>query len=362
MRRRRFLSLSGASLAALALAPPRARSADFSGQVIELIIPFKEGGGSDTWARFNAPFFSRYLPGRPTVIVKNVPGGGSIAGANRFASHAKANGLTVLGTSASTQFPYLIGDPRVRYDYRDWRVLMAYGTGGVVYVSPRLGVRSAQDLASLRDRRLVYGSQGPTSLDLVPVLAFELLGLNVKTVLGMRGRGAGRLAFERGETNIDYQTSTAYLRNVEPLIHEGEAVPLFSWGTLDDSGQLTRDPSFPELPHFGEAYRLANGSAPSGLAWDAWFAFFIAGFTAQKLFVVPDRTPDDIVSAYQEAVRRMKQDSRYQATKQAALGDYEQLTGAGAERQYTLATHVPAEARTWVRNWLIDKFRLNLEG
>ena len=34
----------------------------FAGKTIEWVIPFKEGGGGDTWARFNAPFLARYLP------------------------------------------------------------------------------------------------------------------------------------------------------------------------------------------------------------------------------------------------------------------------------------------------------------
>ena len=67
---------------------------DFSGKTIEWIIPFQQGGGSDTWARFNAPFLSKYLPGRPVVIVRNVPGGGSTKGANRYAATAKPDGLS----------------------------------------------------------------------------------------------------------------------------------------------------------------------------------------------------------------------------------------------------------------------------
>jgi len=360
--RRTFLSSAALGMAAFTFGDSRAQGVDFSGKLVELIIPFKEGGGSDTWGRFNAPFLSRYLPGQPTVVVRNVPGGNSIAGANRFAARARPDGLSILGTSASTQFPYLMEDPRVDYDYADWRVLMAYGTGGVVYVSSELGIENASDLPRLADRELLYGSQGPTSLDLVPVLAFELLGLNVRPIFGMSGRGAGRLAFERGELNIDYQTSTAYLRNVVPLIEQGDAVPLFSWGTLDEAGRLIRDPTFPELPHFGEVYQSVHARAASGLAWESWFAFFTAGFPAQKLLVVPKETPDEIVLAYQTAVQAMKRDPEYRERKQAALGTYEQLTGAGAETMYELATRVPPRARTWVRTWLHDEFDINLEG
>jgi len=360
--RRQFLTSASLGLGALALGGVRAQSVDFSGQLIELIIPFKEGGGSDTWGRFNAPFFARYLPGQPTVVVRNVPGGNSIAGANRFASRARPDGLSVLGTSASTQFPYLMEDPRVDYDYRDWRVLMAYGTGGVAYVSSELGIASAAELGNIMDRPLLYGSQGPTSLDLVPVLGFKLLGLNVRPIFGMSGRGAGRLTFERGETNLDYQTSTAYLRNVVPLIEQGDAVPLFSWGALNDAGELVRDPTFPELPHYGEAYELVHGRPPSGLSWDAWFSFFTAGFPAQKLLVVPRETPDEIVFAYADAVEAMKRDPDYLARKPAALGAYEQVTGAAAQTIYELATDVPQSARDWVRTWLRDEFRVNLEA
>lgn len=359
--RRQFLSTGAAGLAAAALGPGRARAANFSGEIVEFVIPFKEGGGSDTWGRFNAPFLSRYLPGQPTVVVRNVPGGNSIAGANRYAARARPNGLSILGTSASTQFPYLMDDPRVDYDYRDWRPLMAYGTGGVCYVSSDLGIHGAAALGDIRSRELLYGSQGPTSLDLVPVLGFELLGLNVRPIFGMSGRGAGRLAFERGETHIDYQTSTAYLRNVAPLVDQGDAVPLFSWGALDEDGRLVRDPTFPELPHFGEVYTLVHGGAPSGIGWESWLAFFTAGFPAQKLLVVPRETPDDVVAAYQHAVETMKQDPEYLARKLAALGTYDQVTGRAAQTMYGLATDVPRSARQWVKDWLKRRFRVNLE-
>ena len=291
------LSVMSGAAAALTLSASEVRAqADFSGETIEYIIPFKEGGGSDTWARFNAPFLSKYLRGEPTVVVKNEPGGGSTKGANLFAAWAATDGTEVLGTSGSTQFPFLLGDQRVRYNYADWTPVLVTPTGGVAYVSPDLGVGSAEELGKLEGQELVYGSQGATSLDLVPLLAFDLLGLDVKAVMGMKGRGAGRLAFERGETNIDYQTSSAYLSNVTPLVEEGTAVPLFSWGALDESGNIVRDPTFPDLPSFPEAYAMMKGEEPSGAAWDAWQAFFGAGFAAQKMIVLPNEAPADVVT------------------------------------------------------------------
>ena len=94
--RRRILG-AGVALIGLSL-PGVAPAADFAGKAIEWTIPFNTGGGSDVWARFFAPLIAAELPGKPTIVVKNVGGGGSITGTNQFAARAKPDGLSILGT------------------------------------------------------------------------------------------------------------------------------------------------------------------------------------------------------------------------------------------------------------------------
>lgn len=362
--RRSFASAAikvAAASAALSLGLPTgawAQNVDFAGKTVEIVIPFGVGGGSDTWARFNAPFLSKYLPGNPNVVVKNVPGGGSITGANQYASNAKADGLSVLGTSGSTQFPYLLGDPRVRYDYENWVVVMAAPTGGVAYISSKFGVKSVKDLDKLKGQKLVYGSQGATSLDLVPLLGFSQLGLEVQHVFGMKSRGEGRLAFERGEATIDYQTSSAYIKNSIPLVKEGKAVPLFSWGVTDDNGNILRDPAFPDLPHIGEAIQMVTGKAPAGVEWEAFKAFLIAGFPAQKMMVLPKNTPKEYVEAYRQAFRDMRNDPDYKAGVDKVLGGYDQVTDKAAEFLYREGTTIAPRARDWVRDYLTKNYNV----
>ncbi|AWI80664.1 tricarboxylate transporter [Parazoarcus communis] len=358
IHRRNFLGMSVAlaTAAFISPVPAMAGAVDFTDKTIEFVMPFGVGGGSDTWARFNAPFLSKHLPGKPTVVVKNQPGGGSITGANQFASRARPDGLSILGTSGSTQFPYLLGDPRVKYDYKDWTVVLAAPTGGVAYISSSFGVKSLAELGKLKGQRLIFGSQGSTSLDLVPLLGFRLLGLEVHHVFGMKSRGEGRLAFERGEANIDYQTTSAYLKSSLPIVQEGKAVPLFSWGATDDDGKLIRDPNFPDLPHIGEAIEIVTGKKPSGTEWEAFKSFLIAGFPAQKLLVLPKGTPDPIVEAYREAVRKMKLDPEYIAAKDEALGGYEQVTDKAGESLFKEGTTIDPKARDWVRALLEKEY------
>jgi tripartite-type tricarboxylate transporter receptor subunit TctC len=349
------------ALAGSAVALPlsgQAQAVNFAGKTVEIVIPFGVGGGSDVWARFNAPFFTRYLPGNPNVVVKNAPGGGSMTGTNQFAASAKPDGLTLLGTSGSTQFPFLLGDPRVKFDYKDFEMVMASPTGGVAYISSRFGVKSVADLPKLKGQKLIYASQGPTSLDLVPMLGFRMLGLEVQHVFGMKSRGEGRLAFERGEATIDYQTSSAYLKSGVPLVKEGKAVPLFSWGVTDDNGNLIRDPAFPDLPHVAEAIEIVTGKKPTGPEWEAFKAFLIAGFPAQKLMVLPKGTPKPIVEAYREAIRRMVKDPEYLEKQEAALGGYPQLTDKPGEALYRAGTTIDPEARAWVRDFLIKNYQV----
>lgn len=358
--RRRALGLFGAAAAALTLGAPAQAQVDFSGKTVEWIIPFGTGGGSDTWARFNAPFLSKHLPGNPTVVVVNEPGGGSTRGTNLFTQRAQPDGLTILGTSGSTQFPYLLGDPRVRYEYQDWSVVMVGPTGGVAYVSPSTGVESIEDVASLQGQRLVYASQGATSLDLVPMLAFKLLGLDVNYVFGFGGRGDGRLAFERGEVNIDYQTSSAFINNVTPLIDEGTAIPLMSWGVLDDDGNPQRDPTFPELPILEEVYEMVHGEAPSGPMYDAYKAFNTAGFAAQKMVVLPEGASDELIETYRDAWRDVFADPEYQATVEDALGSYGQVTDRAADALFTAGTNIDPEVRSMIVDMLESEYNVRL--
>jgi len=177
----------------------------------------------------------------------------------------------------------------------------------------------------------------------------------VRPIFGMKGRGASRLAFERGETRIDYQTSAAYLKRVMPLVKEGKAVPVMSWGTLDANGNLVRDPTFPDLPHLGEVYEMMHGKKPSGPAWAAWRAFHAAGFAAQKMIFLPKTTPKDIVDTYRKAVRDMVNEPGFNEAMSKALGDYPQAIGDDAVKLMEIATTVSAEEKKWVKDWLVNK-------
>ena len=360
--RRRALGMVAGMAAATALPFAAQAEMDLTGETVNFVIPFSESGGSAKWANFYAPLLSEALPGQPTVVVKFMPGAGSTKGANWFQEQAKPDGVTIFGSSGSTQFPYLLGDPRVRYEYGDWNVVLASGTGGVAYLPPDLAAKiDGMDVSALKDTDFIYGSQGATRLDLVPLLAWEMLGLKVEPVFGIKGRGDGRLMFERGEANIDYQTSSSYLKGVAPLVESGKAVPFMSWGALDDEGNIVRDPTFPDLPTFKEVCDATEGCETSGEKWEAWKAFFIAGFPAQKMVFLPKGATEEQIETYSKAFQKVLARDDFAEISKARLGIYPQMTGEKAKQTLKQGTQVPAEAKAFVVDWLDERYGVSLK-
>ncbi|MEM9763306.1 MAG: tricarboxylate transporter [Pseudomonadota bacterium] len=356
------MSLVAAAAAAFATTAPAAEL-DLSGETVEWVIPFSETGGSAKWANFYAPLLSEALPGNPTVVVKFMPGAGSTKGANWFQkqSYDDSEGTLIFGTSGSTQFPYLLGDPRVRYEYGDWEVVLVSGTGGVAYLPPDLASKmNGLDASPLQGTDFIYGSQGATRLDLVPLLAWEMLGLSVEPVFGIKGRGDGRLMYERGEANIDYQTSSSFLKGVTPLVEAGTAVPMMSWGALDADGNIVRDPTFPDMPTFKEVCEATPGCETSGEKWDAWKAFFVAGFPAQKMVFLPAGASEEAIATYTAAFEAVKARADFAEISEGRLGVYPQMTGAQAKGALTSGTDVPEAAKTFVVDWLQERYGVSL--
>lgn len=363
--RRAALGLAGAVAASFSVSTSAsAAGLDLAGKTVEFVIPFSESGGSAKWANFYAPLLSEALPGNPTVVVKYMPGAGSTKGANWFQSkkYDDSKGTLLFGSSGSTQFPYLLGDPRVKYQYGDWNVVLVSGTGGVAFLPPEIAKKmNGNDASGLKGVDFIWGSQGATRLDLVPLLAWQMLGMSVEPVFGIKGRGDGRLMFERGEANIDYQTSAAYLKAVVPLVENGQAVPMMTWGALDASGNIVRDPTFPNMPSFKEVCEATPGCETSGDTWDAWKAFFIAGFPAQKMVFLPNGASKEAIATYTKAFNEVIARADFPKISKKRLGIYPQMTGDLAASTLKLGTEVDPKAKAYVVDWLKKTYGVSLK-
>lgn len=98
------------------------------GKTIKLIVPFGEAGGSDVWASVVASYLSRHLPGRPSVVIRNVLYGSSINGASGFTTRSRPAGLEFFEAAGSTQLPFAGQKPAVSRREKPAPVMTAYRT------------------------------------------------------------------------------------------------------------------------------------------------------------------------------------------------------------------------------------------
>ncbi|MHA6344347.1 tricarboxylate transporter [Roseivivax sp. CAU 1761] len=345
-----------ATAAALALPAAALAEVDFSGKTIEVVVPFGVGGATFVSAKFLEPYFEKHLPGNPTIEVVDRPGGGSILGANWFEQNAKADGTTILFTTSSTANPFVLGQEGVEYRLADYRVAYSHPFGSVAYTSPATGITEAANIKE-SDVPLVYGGIAAAASDLPALLSFEVLGLDVKSVLGFNGRGPVRLAFEQGSVNLDYQFTPVYLTQVVPSIEEGSAVPLWTGGSVDDNGDLTQpDPLAPELPPVYEVHKSLYGEAPSGIEWDAFqsiakvtYAYGLTGY------MHPD-TPQEVLDTFAQAVEAINADPEFQKESQEVTNGARLSAGEKTEQAIKAALSPSEEVRTYLRDLLSDKY------
>jgi tripartite-type tricarboxylate transporter receptor subunit TctC len=353
------LAASVGVLAALSAMP--AGAVDLSGERIEAIVPFAEGGGGDSYTRYMAKVLAPKLQGEPTIVIRNVPGGGSVVGANYFQTHSKPDGTSFAVASTSTTLTYAMrkGDPEIAFEADKWIAFVASPVGRVIYINADTGVKNLEDLKALGDKELLIGLQSPTGSDMPTLLSFELLGVNAKPVFGVDG-GDAHLAFQRGEFQLNGDVTPAYLQMAAPLVKEGKAYPLFTFGYQNESGEIVRDPNFPELPTFIEAYKIMRGEEPSGPAFEAWKTLFQMAVMSSKALVLPADAPQDVVDTYTQAIEAVIADPEFQKESGQFIGTYPQLTGEAARESLKAATTMSPEAREWLVNWLKSEYDAEL--
>ena len=340
--------------------PSSTEDGNCSGETLEVLIPRASGGGTDTWARFIGTELTNYVPGRPGFAPVNEPGGEGISGTNKFARSAKTDGTEILVGTASTVVPWVLGRSAVKYSFEDLKPVVVNGTGGVIYARTEAGVKSVSDLIN-RDKPLEFGGISATGLDITTLVAFDLLEADVTSTFGFEGRGPVNLALQRGEIDLDYQTTSAYGSAVEGIAKEGKATVLMSFGQLNESGEVIRDPNFPDVPTVPEAYEQMHGKKPTGEKFEAYKTLLGLTYTYQKGLWVPRETPGKAVTLLRESSEKLGTDQEFQDKAAKVLGGYPLVADAGMADRVRDAYTVSSSVRSYVKELLESKYDIHVE-
>ena len=201
-----LLGLSAALLLAScgSSSPPdrTAAAAFYSRKTLSIIVGSGAGGGFDTTARLVSRHIGRHIPGTPTVIVVNMPGGGGLVAANHLFNVAPKDG-SVIGLFHEAQvMNQLTGGEGVQFDALKFNWLgSSYDDPNVCVVRSDVPQAAFPDIVS-RTAPIAIGGTGPgsNSHDAPEVLA-EATGAKLKTVSGYSTTNDVRLGIERGEVH-----------------------------------------------------------------------------------------------------------------------------------------------------------------
>ena len=307
------------ALATLGFASPAAADsvADFyRGKTLSMVIGVSAGGDYDRRARLIARHMGKHIPGNPTIVANNMPGGGGLVAANWLASVAPRDGTVMLMIAQNLPVVQAIGTPNAKYDVRKFFWLGGTtDTPNVINSWHTTGIKTVQDVMQ---RELVVGATGVGSGSYYyPAALNALVGTKFKIVSGYPGGNEANLAMERGEIGGRGSNSWASWKSTKPQwLAEKKIIMLVQIG-------LKRNPELKDVPLMQD---LAKNEA------DAKVLTFLSADTAiARAVVTAPEVPAERVAAMRTAFAATMKDPEFLAEAEKMKMDLSISTGEEAQ-------------------------------
>jgi tripartite-type tricarboxylate transporter receptor subunit TctC len=316
---------------------PAAGQDFYQGKTVRLIVGSQAGASYDSYSRILAPVLGRHIPGKPTIVVQNMPGAGGMVAANHLFNVADKDGSVIGMYNRSAVLSAIVGHPQAKFKPQEiyWLGTVAsFSDNAYLFI-----VRSAVAQMSVEDMRkggspVSVGNSGSAPMKVLK----DVLGFNVKVIDGY-GKSELDLAFERGELDgagIAYANLQArYPHWIEKKFFR----PIVQFARLD------RHPNFPDVPTAREIARTPDDlalielvDAPFLIAYPYGLAPGIPADRAAVLRAAFKSTFDD--TAFRDEARSKKLEyspkdgaelqqivARIGASSPAVLERYKQIVG-----------------------------------
>ncbi len=226
----------------------------FRGRTITLLIGYSPGGGYDSYGRAVARHMGKHIPGNPHIVVKNMPGAGSLRLANYLYNVADADGLVIGTFNRDIAVGPLLEPGEAHYDSRrlGW-IGSASKAVTVCFVAERTGVRSWRDLL---ERDVIAGATGVrASSGQLAFLLRNVFGAKLKVITGYEGSNEVLLALERGEVDATCTTWETIKSRRPQWITPGTVIPVVQM-SLEGDPDLTDVPVIIDLAETDAERRL----------------------------------------------------------------------------------------------------------
>lgn len=323
-------------LGSLAHAQPAAEF--FAGKTISIHVGFSAGGGYDQYARVLAQHMSRHIPGRPQLVVKNMPGAGSLKLAVYMQTVAPRDGTEIATIARGIPFEDLINGTKSNFDpvAQNWIGSMN-NEASVCVVMARTGIKTVADLK----KELSFGTQGKGSdSELFARFVSNYFGFKSKIITGYPGTQESILAMERGEVDANCGWSwTTAMQSRPQWFKDGTAVNVLQFA-------FTRHPDLKDIPLLNEFAKTDGERAQMEL--------LVSRQVMGRPFFLPPGVPADRVAVLRKAFMDTLDDPEVKVMSSQGKLEVNPVSGEEVQALVQKLLKTPPE--------VIESLRKNLAG
>src|SRR5215813_12716694 len=320
------LAVVGVLIASWILTASVSAQSDFyKGKTITVYVGTTPGALYDQWSRVLAQFMGKHIPGKPDMIVQNMPGAGHMIAANYLYNKTKPDGLSLIGSIVPTlYFDQLVGRKEAQYDWAKFVWIGSPVQGeSQMYMRADTPYKTIEDVRNAKEPPRC-GAQGTSdSAYYLPKLFEETIGTKFNLVQGYPGGPEIDLAVERGEIHCRAFTIEAFLSRE----------PYHTWRkngfvrNIIQTGRK-RDVKLPETPTIWELMdRYKTPDASRRLAT----VVLAAGALGRPMLGTPG-TPPERVKILRDAFNATMKDPEFLADLEKRQFDLDPVPGEELEK------------------------------
>ena len=181
-------------------APSSAESPEqfYAGKNLDLVIGYPPAGSNDVYARTLGRYIAKYIPGHPTIVPKNMPGGGSFLALAYLFNVAPKDGLSIGIGAPTAPLDEKLGSTGVRFKAAQFNWIGRIDSlVNIVFMWHTSPVKTFADAQRIESKLAATGAGSTVSI--YPTVTNNVLGTKFKLIMGYRGSNEAQLAVERGE-------------------------------------------------------------------------------------------------------------------------------------------------------------------
>lgn len=291
----------------------------YKGKTLQFVVGGSAGGGYDTYTRLIGRHFSQYVPGKPNIVVQNMPGAAMLISANYIYNSAPRDGTVIGHWSGPLILQHMMGNPAVQFEGRKFGWLgMPTADSLVCILADRTGIKTAEEWRKAKTRvKLGAIGAGTSGTDDTKLFA-AATDFPLQLIEGYKGTADIRIAVETGEVDgtcaFGWQSAKVTWANAL----RARQVHVVLQTTLESHAELKGIPLAVEYAKTDEGKKLLR----------------IAGdlYGKQRLYSLPPQVPEERVRILQKAFVSTLKDAQFLAEAEKAKLEIDPIDGPGIEK------------------------------